>query len=270
MAGYTFTPEEYLSTTPKKLSDGSIQLGDNIIDKARVGEGFSGRGKQPVDRSAGSNIFKANAIEEIQKRGRGKDGTYLSNGGLLGYMSGVTEKDIENFNTTKYTNDLKAKYGRDLTSLGLGDVEWGDTEASLTNKIKETRAAKQLKKTEPARIKLETEKAKIQAQAQNRELRAINEQGRRFEASESRADNAEIENKRRYDLEVLRNETIREDNNLIRSQERTQDLELRRDNMNLQYAQMARRDQMDAKARRDQNMMMLLRGLEGVALGMTT
>ena len=269
MAGYTFTPESLLSTTPKKLSDGSIQIGDTIIDPARVGEGFVGRGNAGEGKGAGSNIFKANAIEEIQKRGRGKDGTYLSNGGALGWMTGVTEQDIENFNTTKYTNDLRAKYGRDLTSLGLGDVQIGDTDISLANKIKETQAAKKLKKTEPARIKLEQEKAKIQAQAENRNIRAENEAGRRFQASETRADNAEKENKRRYDLEVLKNDRIRQENNLIRSQERTQDLELRRDNMNMQYAQMARRDRMDAKDRRDKNIMFLMRGLEGVLQGFT-
>ena len=269
MAGYTFTPEALLSTTPKKLSDGSIQIGDTIIDPARVGEGFAGRGNAGEEKRAGSNIFKANAIEEILKRGPGKDGTYLSNGGLIGNLTGVTEQDIENAQTTKYTNDLKRKYGRDLKSLGLGDVEWGDTEVSVQNRIAETKKSKELKNTEPARIKLEKEKAKINAQATNRGLRAENEEGRRFAASETRADNAEKEGQRRYDLEVLRDERIRSENALTRSQERTQDLELRRDNMNLQYAQMARRDRMDAKDRKDKNIMMLMQGLAGIATGFT-
>ena len=56
---------------------------------------------------------------------------------------------------------------------------------------------------------------------------------------------------------------------LTRSQERTQDLELRRDNMNMNYATMARRDRMDAKDRKDKNIMMLMQGLAGIATGFT-
>jgi len=61
----------------------------------------------------------------------------------------------------------------------------------------------------------------------------------------------------------------RAENNLIRSQERTQDLELRRDNMNMNYATMARRDRMDAKDRKDKNIMMLMQGLAGITAGFT-
>ena len=53
----------------------------------------------------------------------------------------------------------------------------------------------------------------------------------------------------------------------IRSQERTADLELRRDNMNMQYAQMARKDRMDAKDRKDKNIMMLMAGLQNLTQG---
>ena len=61
----------------------------------------------------------------------------------------------------------------------------------------------------------------------------------------------------------------RAEDNLRRSQERTQDLELRRDQMNMNYATMARRDRMDAKDRKDKNIMMLMQGLAGIATGFT-
>ena len=56
---------------------------------------------------------------------------------------------------------------------------------------------------------------------------------------------------------------------LTRSQERTQDLELRRDNMSLEYARMARQDRNDMKDRKDKNIMMLMQGLAGIATGFT-
>ena len=56
---------------------------------------------------------------------------------------------------------------------------------------------------------------------------------------------------------------------LLRSQEKKDALELRRDNMNMNYAQMARRDRMDAKDRKDKNIMMLMQGLAGIATGFT-
>ena len=67
----------------------------------------------------------------------------------------------------------------------------------------------------------------------------------------------------------IRNDRILADNRALQAQQRTADLELRRDNMNMQYAQMARRDRMDAKDRRDKNIMFLMRGLEGIAQGFT-
>ncbi len=78
---------------------------------------------------------------------------------------------------------------------------------------------------------------------------------------------------KRYDTQ-LESQYLREDrrdarSELLRSQEKSDALELRRDNMNLQYAQMARRDRMDAKDRKDKNIMMLMQGLAGIATGFT-
>lgn len=56
---------------------------------------------------------------------------------------------------------------------------------------------------------------------------------------------------------------------LLRSQEKADALELRRDNMNLEYARMARQDRNDMKDRKDKNIMMLMQGLAGIATGFT-
>lgn len=77
------------------------------------------------------------------------------------------------------------------------------------------------------------------------------------------------ESDNRYKTELLRDERIRSENALTRSQERGDALELRRDNMNLEYARMARQDRNDMKDRKDKNIMMLMQGLAGIATGFT-
>ena len=67
----------------------------------------------------------------------------------------------------------------------------------------------------------------------------------------------------------IRNDRITADNRALDAQQRTADLELRRDNMNMNYAQMARRDRMDAKDRKDKNIMMLMQGLMGITKSFT-
>ena len=56
---------------------------------------------------------------------------------------------------------------------------------------------------------------------------------------------------------------------LLRSQEKGDALELRRDEMNLNYARMARQDRNDMKDRKEKNIMMLMQGLTGIATGFT-
>jgi hypothetical protein len=73
---------------------------------------------------------------------------------------------------------------------------------------------------------------------------------------------------------LLANNNLREDRKdaraaLLRSQEKGDALELRRDNMNLEYARMARQDRNDMKDRKDKNIMMLMQGLAGIATGFT-
>jgi len=73
---------------------------------------------------------------------------------------------------------------------------------------------------------------------------------------------------------LLQNTNLREDRRdardaLLRSQEKSDALELRRDNMNLEYARMARQDRNDMRDRKDKNIMMLMQGLAGIATGFT-
>ena len=89
-----------------------------------------------------------------------------------------------------------------------------------------------------------------------------------------KAANTEKETERfRIQQETVRQETrqdrILAESRALQAQQRTADLELRRDNMNMQYAQMARRDRMDAKDRKDKNIMLLMQGLAGIATGFT-
>ena len=56
---------------------------------------------------------------------------------------------------------------------------------------------------------------------------------------------------------------------LDRLSQEKQNLELRRDNMNLEYARMERQDRMAAQDRRDKAIMMLLQGLGNLGTAFT-
>lgn len=269
MAGYTYTPQELISTTPTKLSDGSRIVGSNVIDPARVGEGIVGRGSAGEGTGAGSNIFKANAIEEIYKKGPGRDGTYMSSGGPIGWMTGVTEKDVQDYATTINTNKLKNDYDRDLKSLGLRGVQWGDTKASLTRMMEKKREADRLKKTEPGRIKAETQKAQAQVKSENREIRAENERGRQFEATQRRLDNQDTESARRFDAQEKRIFNESKERRLDRQLERQMNAENNAMKMQLEYSRLAQQDKQNSRDRKDKAIMMLMQGLGNLGTAFT-
>ena len=269
MSGYTYTPLDLVSSTPVKLADGSLQIGDQTVDKARVGEKIVGRGDAGEGKGAGSNIFKANAIQEVFKRGRGHDGTYLSNGGIIGNLTGITEQDVENYATTKLTNDLKTKYSRDLKSLGLRGVEWGDTESSIQTMLEKARKAKELKETEPGRIKKETQQAQAAVKAENREIKAENERNRQFAATQTRLENQDIESARRFDAQEKRLFNESKERRLDRQLEREMNAENNMMKMNLEYARMERADKRDAKDRKDRAIMTLIQGLGNLGTACT-
>lgn len=266
---YTYTPQELISTTPTKLSDGSLLVGSTVISPQKVGEKIVGRGNKGVGKGAGSNIFKANAIEEVYKRGRGKDGTYMSNGGLLGYMTGITEEDVENYATTLYTSKLKENYDRDLKSLGLKGVQWGDTDVSIRDRIEKAKRAKSLKETEPGRIKAETEAAQARIKAENIQIKAENERGRQFEAQQTRLDNQEKEDKRRFDLQQQQLFEQSKQNRLDRALERELSAQNNAMQMQLEYARLAQSDREKARDRKDQAIVTLMQGLGNLGMAFT-
>ena len=269
MSGYTYTPMDLISSTPTKLADGSLLIGDQTVDKARVGEKIVGRGNAGEGKGAGSNIFKANAIQEVFKRGRGDDGTYMSNGGLIGNLTGITEKDVEDYATTKLTNDLKTKYSRDLKSLGIREVQWGDTESSIQAMLQKAREAKALKKSEPGRIKKETQQAQAVAKAENREITAENERNRQFAATQTRLENNDKESARRFDAQEKRAFNESKERRLDRQLEREMSAENNMMQMNLEYARLERADKRDSQDRKDRAILTLIQGLGNLGTAFT-
>ena len=266
---YTYTPQETIDYTRKVNPDGSITVGENIIDGQKVGDGVVGRGTAGEGTGAGSNIFKANAIEEIYKKGLGDDGTYMSNAGPIAAMTGVKEQDIDDYATTQDFNRLSKANNRGLTAKGLREVQWGDTKETIQDLYNTQATNKALKKTEPGRVKRETKVAQLEARGINREINARNEEGKRFEAGEKRADRTEKEDNRRFDLQDKR---LWQDKQEGR-QQRQVELQMNADNnkmqMQLEYSRLAQADKNAQADRKDKAMMMLLQGLGNLGSAFT-
>lgn len=293
MANYTYTPEEYISGKKETLSDGSIVIGDTIIEPAKVGQKAVGRGNTGVGTGAGSNIFKANAIEEILKRGRGRDGTYLSNGGFIGWTQNVTEKDIEDHQRFIDYNRLKDN-NTALREAGLREVQWGDTDATVAKLFAMADAKELLKTTEPARIKRETKQAQLEVQALNREIQARNERGKQFEASEmglaadrkyretqgnaanllAQRAQTSAETTQRFQEQLARDNALnrwedKRQNRLENALTRQMNAENNAMQMQLEYARLGAADRNRAQDRKDQAIMMLVQGLSNLGIGFT-
>ncbi len=293
MSKYTFTPEELISGKKQVLGDGSIVIGETVIDAPKVGEGVVGRGTAGVGTGAGSNIFKANAIEEILKRGRGRDGTYLSNGGIVGWTQGVTEKDIEDHKRFIDYNRLKDN-NTALREAGLREVQWGDTDATVNKLFQIAEDNKALKAAEPGRIKRETKVAQLEVQALNREIQARNERGKQFEANQAglasdrtfREGEAEKANTlaNRVQTSAEATQRFNETQAALNAQNRWDDKkEARREaaltremnaennamQMQLEYSRLAQADATRAQDRKDKAIMALLSGLGNLGAGFT-
>ena len=293
MSKYTYTPEELINGKKQVLGDGSIVIGETVIDAPRVGDGIVGRGTAGVGTGAGSNIFKANAIEEILKRGRGRDGTYLSNGGVVGWTQGVTEKDIEDHKRTIDYNRLKDN-NTGLREAGLREVQWGDTDATIIKLFETADKNKKLKESEPGRIKKDTKIAQLEVQALNREIQARNERGRQFEASEAGlASDRTLRQTESTNANTLANrvQTSAEDTQRWREKQSALDArnrwddkrEARRESaltremnaennamqMQLEYSRLAQADANRSQDRKDKAIMALLGGLGNLGAGFT-
>ena len=83
-----------------------------------------------------------------------------------------------------------------------------------------------------------------------------------------------VQETREYNRGLLEAENLRQDRKdarteLTRAEERKDTLELRRDNMNLEYARLAQADKYKAQDRKDKAIMMLLQGLGNLGAGFT-
>ena len=264
----SFQQEELLFTKPRKLSDGSTVIGETVIEGPSVGEALVGRGDAGVGQGAGSNIFKANAIQEILKRGIGADNDWSNEIGLIGKATGVTTTDIENAEKTQNMKRLSRQYDSVLEESGARKVEWGDTEATVQRLLKTAQENKDLAKSEPKRIKAEKEKAALLTKATNREIRADN-RGLRAEQREEKRHAEQVAYQKgrdkvmdkRYDLEQDRLAMERSERRLDRLSDRKMQAENNAMQMQLEYARLAAKDKENAQARRDKNIMLLMQGL---------
>lgn len=149
-------------------------------------------------------------------------------------------------------DELKAEMGSLLTTgqaaqqyaampgAHLSDIKPGSTLSTITQ------LAQGLKKTNK-----EAEELKIK-----------NENARIYKRDRDRADDL-------YDRDVLREDRRDAREELLRAQERKDTLELRRDNMNLEYSRLAQADKYRAQDRKDKAVMMLLQGLGNLGAGFT-
>lgn len=293
MSKYTFTPEELISGKKQVLGDGSIVIGETVIDAPKVGKAVVGRGTAGVGTGAGSNIFKANAIEHILSKGRGRDGTYLSNGGIIGWGTGVTEKDIEDHKRFIDYNRLKDN-NTALREAGLREVEWGDTDATVSKLFQIAEDNKALKAAEPGRVKRDTKLAQLEVQALNREIQARNERGKQFEANQAglasdrtfRKDEAEKANtlanrvqtsaeatQRFNESQAAQNAQNRWDDKREARREDALTREMNAENnamqMQLEYSRLAQADATRAQDRKDKAIMALLGGLGNLGAAFT-
>ena len=252
----TVPQEELISTKRIVLPDGTIQIGEQFIEGPKVGEKQVGRGNAGEGTGAGSNIFKANAIKEIYKRGVGADGDYDI--GIIGKSTGVTQDDVDDYGKTVTMKRLARQYNGQLEAAGARKVQWGDDLNTVQSLLTKAQEAKDLKKTEPARIRAEEARARALTNQENRGIRA-----------ENRAIRAENTEKSRYETEILRQDRKDARQELRLAQERRDNLELRRDNMNLEYARLAQADRQRAQDRKDKAFMMLIQGLGNLGQAFT-
>jgi len=263
-----YMPEPLLSTKRIVLPDGTIQIGETLIEGGKVGNLQVGRGEMgaiPVDpeKRSGKNIFKANAIEEIAKRPPKPDGTYDI--GYIGKMTGVTQKDIENYNTTVDQRKLARAYNKQLREAGAREVQWGDTELTAQNLIDDALEKKKLQKNEPKRLIQEERAARSLTRDQNRGIRDTN-RVLRAEQTEQNRYNDILERQNRLEERELYN---RDRDRLDRIEQRRENMLMRKDNLQFQYAQLAQLERQREQDRRDKALMMLLQGFQNLGEAFT-
>ena len=108
-------------------------------------------------------------------------------------------------------------------------------------------------------------------QASSKATKSENQRKEREERTRLQTETKRLEGRQddRYRTEVLRQDRKDARSELTRAQERKDSLELRRDNMNLEYARLSQADANRAQDRKDKAIMALLGGLGNMAAGFT-
>ena len=238
---------DYLTGELGSLSDDRTSIdwdnGDRLrwLGNALIGRGaeFSREGvRSRAKAEQEDNVNQALASERRQitdlLAGTGIDTSNLTLGGTR------TAADLKAEMGSLLTTGQAAQQYAAMDGANLSDIKPGSTLSSITQH------AQGLKKTnrETAEQKVKTENKRI------------------YERDRDRADDI-------YKRDVLREDRRDARAELTRAQERKDSLELRRDNMNLEYARLSQADANRAQDRKDKAIMALLGGLGNMAAGFT-
>ena len=200
----------------------------------------------------------------------GKD---YSKQGLLDGAAAIRNQQL----TDAYqpTADVNANNLLHLTSKFTG-VE-GKTEAEIKSLLsQDTARAKALQEQISAG---NITAGEVDANATVGQIVAAGTKGAKRTAEQTKEEDREysrglVNEQREYNRGLLEAENLRQDRkdaraDLLRAQERKDSLELRRDNMNLEYARLSQADKYKAQDRKDKAVMMLLQGLGNLGAGFT-
>ena len=202
---------------------------------------------------------------ELERKNINKSQPVLDAQTLIQQSLGGT--NIDTSDLTIGTNETAGAFNQRLAGLkGLGAAVsvYGGIENSNLGLIKPGTTVQQINK-------LTTDLKASNKQADEVEQETIYQQRREEGKSDARDLLTAQESRQDY---LLEQSNLREDRKdarreLTRAEERKDALELRRDNMNLEYARLSQADKYKAQDRKDKAVMMLLQGLGNLGAGFT-
>lgn len=197
------------------------------------------------------------------------------------WMAGTNKDEVLALAKVKADADLRRSLERRTTAnaAGLGplkgsftDVDGLSTKAIETQlaqdeaRIKQLTAARGIKNFDATSIDPNASTGDILTAA--RDQVTANDAAAKLEVQEEK-ERLEDRYDDKYNAEILRQDRKDARADLLRAQERKDSLELRRDNMNLEYARLSQADKYRAQDRKDKAIMMLLQGLGNLGAGFT-
>lgn len=211
-------------------------LGNAIIGRGAEfsREGVRSRAKTEQEKNVNQALATDRRKVTDLLAGTGIDTSSLTLGGNR------TAADLKAEMSSLLTTGQAAQQYAAMPGADLSDIQPGSTLSSITQ------LAQGLKKSNK----------------EAEELKVKNENTRIYERDRDRADSL-------YERDVLREDRKDARRELTRAEERKDALELRRDNMNLEYSRLAQADKYKAQDRKDKAIMMLLQGLGNLGAGFT-